>query len=437
MNFKLIITGIFALIPIAIWAFYFYKTRPANKMMLFLAFVAGCFSAWILLFYQEQWGKDLNLIFFNLEPVNFANSLSQFSSEHVLQRFLVFIFGVGMMEEFIKHFVVQKNKPAGLVLVLIILLFLKTFQMLFAVFAGTATVQGLLILIGMWATFYVFAILHQKLDLQSIDQVILISIMSALGFAFIENIIYLQRISASPETGIGDVAGLFVLRSFFTVMVHVLCSGIFGYYYGISLFAGPYLQKYYMEKKLAWPVRMLRGVLRFSRETTFQELVLLQGLISAMVIHGIYNFILDFNLNLSDVLGFMGIQTGLNIPLHIIVMNIYLVAGFLYLRHILTEKKNHYKFGLVGTKVLPEKDYEQLLRRITELGNKKNLEEKLLNEKWADEKEMSDLKKKITYIKKYNLLEEKYLASKWISLDSFRDFKKQVKEIEDLKKQIN
>ncbi len=432
MNIEIVLTGVVALIPISIWAYFFYKTRSADKIMLFLAFVAGCFSAGILLFYQQQWGQSLNLIFLDVTPVNFTQSLAEFSKTHLIQRALIFIFGVGMMEEFIKHFVIRKEKPTGLVLLLIFFLFVKTIQVLYSLIIGTIELTDIYLLGSFWATFYIFVLLNKKLNLKSIDQVILISLMSALGFAFVENIIYLQKIMAVPGASVRDFAGLFVLRSFFTVMVHVLCSGIFGYYYGISLFAGPYLQKHYLEKKVSWFVRFLRKILQFSQKTTFKELMLIRGLLSAMLIHGFYNFILDINISLGDLFGIIGIQGAPDLPLHIIVMNVYLVAGFWYLRAILTEKENHYKFGLVGTRMLPEHDYAQLIKKIKNLDNKQQVEKQLLEKNWATKDEMSELKKKIAYIKKYNLLEEKYTNNKWISLERFKKFRQTVDEIENI-----
>ena len=131
-----ILAALIAAIPIFIWALIFYNIRPTNKWLLVFAFIAGCFSPVIVLLYQKFWGTSMNLIFFEITPINFKTSLTEFSSDYFLQNFLVFVFGVGMMEEFVKHFVVRKEKPAGLVVVGIFLLLCATIYGVFKLIAG-------------------------------------------------------------------------------------------------------------------------------------------------------------------------------------------------------------------------------------------------------------------------------------------------------------
>jgi len=255
--------------------------------------------------------------------------------------------------------------------------------------------------------------------------------MGALGFAFVENIVYLQNVIESTDGELTKVIGVFVVRAVLVIMVHLLCSGIYGYYYGISLFAGPYLQKHENVNRNSIFLKFFRRVLRFSKKTVYKEEKVIEGLIVAMVIHGLYDFILETKLTIGDLLGFVGIESKINFPIFSIVMVLYFIVGFWFLNHLLNEKNNHLKFGLVGTKAMPEEDYVNLLRKVKGMKKDEEVHKKLLEEKWASEDELKELKDRIEYIKKFDLLEQKYLSNKWINKETFDAYKKQVESIKD------
>jgi RsiW-degrading membrane proteinase PrsW (M82 family) len=420
--------GIFAAMPILLWSYIIYRLRPEKLKMVFLAFLVGCFSPVLMLIYQKFWGKTINLIFFDLEPISFVDSLSQFSTNSFLQSFLVFVFGVGMMEEFIKHLMIKKEKPPGLVIFLILALVIGTVFVILKTFLGDVSSGTYQLLISAWLTFYIFSLFHRHLELTSIDQVILISIMSALGFAFIENIHYM--ISIYERTGdIRKVANVLALRSLLVVMIHVMCSAVFGYYYGISLFATSYLQKHHLAKKPSLLNRLLHKILGFKDSELFKQEKMLEGLILSMLLHGIYDFIIDINISVGEFLTFFKIPSNSDMDLYLPMVALYFVGGFLMIRKMLKEKNNHLKFGLVGSKALPEGDFNRLLGEVDKIQHHQQLEERVINSKEATREEIAEVSQKIAYIKKMGLLEDKYLQSNWISKDKMLQYRQQIQAL--------
>lgn len=420
-----------AAIPICVWVSIWQKFRPESKDMLVMAFIAGCFSTAMVILYQKLWGNTINIIFFEFTPINFKHSLSEFSTEYFMQKFLVFVFGVGMMEEVVKHFVIRKEKPGSLVVVALFALVASSLYVIYQLLFGSVIGSHALTLLAAWGTFYTFVLVHKRLKFNSIDQVIMASIMSALGFAFIENILYGTRILAMRDMGYGSTAMILTIRSIFTVMIHMLCSGIFGYYYGLSMFASPYLKKQEVEGKKFVAFEWLRKILRFSKKSIFEEEKMLEGLIIAMVLHGIYDFILETNLNLKDVLGVFGLDVGINFPLHSLAMAAFLIGGFYYLKKLLIEKDNHIKFGLVGTDAMPEKDYNELLQTIKKMEDEKEVEKKFVKEGFGSTEELRELQNQFNYLQKFQLLEKKYVGDEWISTDKLHEFQKEVDEIKN------
>jgi len=75
----------------------------------------------------------------------------------------------------------------------------------------------------------------------NIDDAIEYSIIAALGFAFIENIMYFYFIWI--HQGVDALFISFIFRSIFSTFAHILFSGIYGYFYGIAHFAKPILEE--------------------------------------------------------------------------------------------------------------------------------------------------------------------------------------------------
>ena len=84
-----------------------------------------------------------------------------------------------------------------------------------------------------------------SLQITSIQQWVLYAIFVALGFAFIENILYFSS-SYNQNWFSSDFMKIYFYRSTFAVIVHVLCSSVVAFYFTKALLL-------YREKELSFP----------------------------------------------------------------------------------------------------------------------------------------------------------------------------------------
>ncbi len=302
LDLKHALVVLMAVLPAAVWLWIFLRGRHPNRWLVLLTFVGGMLAAKLILIYQGYWNETVNLIFFKVNPVDFrANIEGLFSQSPLLALFLSFV-GVGVMEEVLKF---------------ILMRFVSV-------------------------NFF-----------RSIDDVIQLAIVSALGFAFYENVVYFLSQWGQLSTG-----NFFVLSAFrvtIVTMVHILSSGVLGYYYGMAFFASPVL-KIQEIKKVRHPVlQFLKNVLHVRRSRVYHDEMLIIGLLSAMILHALYDFALSIGVRVAGV------------PLQVPVMVLYFFGGFFYLRKLLEKKDFQLKLGLVGTSVMPKEDFEKLLDQIQQI----------------------------------------------------------------------
>lgn len=303
--FKTVIVFLMAVIPAFVWLYLFFHKKHSNKILTVLTFIGGMVAAKLILVYQGYWDQTVNLVFFKVDPVNFKQNIHQLLlGRPILALFLSFI-GVGVMEEFLKFWIMR-------------------------------------------------AIDHRFF--KSIDDVIQLAMISALGFAFFENIIYFT--SQWGKLSGGNFFIFAAVRVTIVAMVHMLCSGILGYYYGMAYFASPMLKIQHMKKKDHPILSFIKRVFRIKRSILYHNEMFVIGLVLSMVIHGLYDFLLSVN------------PTLLGIPLILPIMFAYFFGGFWYLNSLLQKKDLNLKLGLVGTSVMPKEDFKKLLNQIQEIKEK-------------------------------------------------------------------
>lgn len=264
-----------SIIPAAVWGYIFYKKQVGQKSMSLRTFIAGAVFVAPLLAYKFLWQffPWLNAFAythqFKDDFVGFANLTAV--PLDVLFTFLI----VGVIEEITKFMAVRMSGRENIL---------------------------------------------------SIDDAIEMFITAALGFAFVENIIYFYNIMAArgPE----NILFPFVFRSLFSSFAHIMFSGILGYYYGIAHFAGPILQD--ESQKNRWPIfRKIASMLPFKNETEFKNEKIVQGLVIAITLHALFNIFLEMN------------WTFLLVP--------YLTGGFIWLNYLLEKKEDHKTYGRLQT----------------------------------------------------------------------------------------
>jgi len=295
---KSIIVFIIAVIPAIIWLYLFLGKHRTNKWLVAFVFVGGMIAAKIILIYQGYWDSTINLIFFKVSLVDFRSNIESIIVNTLLSTFVIFL-GVGVMEEYLKFWIMR--------------------------------------LIG-------------NRFFKSINDVIELAIISALGFAFLENIIYFSQNWGQLSTG--NFFAFAIMRVTIVTMVHMLCSGILGYYYGMAFFASPMLKIQYM-KKISHPIiQFFKKILHLKKSRIYHDEMFVIGMVLSMVIHALYDFLLSIKLSL------------LGIPMVIPIMFLYFFGGFWFLDKLLRKKNHNLKLGLVGTSVMPKEDFEKLLNEI-------------------------------------------------------------------------
>lgn len=277
---KFISCILLALIPVVIWMKIFLKKHPEKRSHIIITFIYGMLSAALVLGYQYLLGKgEVNLIFFEFEATDFRESIRSIGYTTVVSSFLIYM-SVGLLEEVTKHFAVVKADR-------------KIFE--------------------------------------SVDDVIELSIIAALGFAFLENVGYFFAVIVHGDTS--NLFMLFLVRSVFVVFIHILCSGIYGYFYGIGHFAKPYMQKEIQKGRRFIVANFFHKVLHFKKTSVFRERMAMEGLLLAVFFHGIYDFIMEMNFMIFGKPAFM------------LVLPAYLIFGFWYLSHLLAKKDNLLHYG--------------------------------------------------------------------------------------------
>lgn len=125
--------------------------------------------------------------------------------------------------------------------------------------------------------------------IKDIDDAITLSIIVGLAFAFLETIIY--------AISIGDMS-IILPRALLTIPIHVIASGIFGYYYGLAHFAKEILEAEHKTGKLKidFRFRWIHTVLSLRKRDIFEEGKTAQGLVLATLFHTAANLLFELDL---------------------------------------------------------------------------------------------------------------------------------------------
>lgn len=157
--------------------------------------------------------------------------------------------------------------------------------------------------------------------LQTIGAVLKLSICAGLGFAFAENIFYFYNIWIHPQFGAADLLSTFVFRSMFTMLGHMVFSGIFGYYFGLGKFAADLTE---LARWQGQSLKLMRMLSRLTGRMTFEvlrEQKNILGLFLAMAMHALFNASLELNYKLPAIL--------------------IVIFGALYIWHLMQTKSGH------------------------------------------------------------------------------------------------
>lgn len=280
---ELLLSIVMASLPALAWGYIFYKKDPVDGPKALQTFLLGIAAVFPILIYKWSWNY---LPFINVFHYTDKISTDIFSSVLLylpVGSIFAFMF-VGVIEEYMKHLVVVK------------------------------TDRGFF---------------------RNIDDAIEFSIIAALGFAFIENILYFYYIWEYSDTNVVLIS--FIYRSIFSTFAHILFSGIYGYYYGIAYFAEPIWAEEQRKKRHPF-VDAIHAILHMKRNRVFCEEKALEGLIIAVVLHAFFNIMLEMNI------------TAFMIP--------FLLIGYTYLNYLFKKKENLKMYGYILG------DYKDSVKRV-------------------------------------------------------------------------
>lgn len=290
-----------ALVPAFVWCRLFLQYHKERMQNVLIAFFAGMLSTAPVLFYDALVTRNIELQFFlfRIVPESFHRSTESFvtgaltaqSTQAVVIVSLLSFVLVGVLEELSKYWVLRHS---------------------------CRTIAT------------------------SIDDVLQLSIIVAIGFAFAENVInpvyftgfVREYLLGRPSPDILGFLSNVLGRSVLTTMVHVVSTGILGYFLGVSLYAHSYLAELRQRGRVSPVAALFHRFMGIPEEHIFRTQVLLTGILLAIASHGVFNFLVTLPdilpgnpKNIGDV---FGLEFGLlkMIPFLLIPAMLYVVGGF-------------------------------------------------------------------------------------------------------------
>ncbi len=152
--------------------------------------------------------------------------------------------------------------------------------------------------------------------IQTINESIQFSLVAALGFSFAENIFYI--FSIYTQLGIKQLFVAYLFRSVFTTCAHMIFSGFFGYYYGIAKFSLNIVEQKRMSGNKGRINMWFANLFNMSSFEAYKQLTILKGAATAIMLHAVFNLLLQFN--------------------QIIPVVLYVLAGYMTLRYLLKSR---------------------------------------------------------------------------------------------------
>lgn len=259
-----------ACIPAGIWGYIFYTKQPEPRKWVALTFFAGIVSVVPIMLYKLSWEWFPHLNVFAYTD-NMKTDILGFSDFAYLPIGVVFAFMfVGVLEEYMKNVVVRVT---------------------------------------------------DKNQLRTIDDAIEFCIIAALGFAFVENIMYFFYIWTFQ--GFDQLFVSFIFRTIFSTFAHLLFSGVYGYYYGVAHFSDAIWQEEMRRNRHPF-LKVFHRVIHLKSETLFKEEKMMEGLVFAILLHAGFNIFLELG------------WTFMIVP--------YLVGGYALLSYLFDRKGNRKRY---------------------------------------------------------------------------------------------
>lgn len=230
-----VLAGFAAAIPIAVWLYIILKKGTKDRKHLVLSFFGGIIAISALMLLKTFWESNPKYDIFSYIGRKINDPKTFYATTYIT---------VGVLEEIVKQFLLR---------------YLDT----------------------------------KKAVVRSIGDSIKFSLVAALGFAFAENIFYFQSVYANTEGITGVLIITFVFRSTFTTAGHMCFSGLFGYFYGLARFSSNLEEEAKIEGKNLYFTRFISRLFNLAQAGIIRRKFIIEGLLTAILIHGVFNFILS------------------------------------------------------------------------------------------------------------------------------------------------
>ncbi len=304
--------ALFSAVPIILWFYILRNHLPSKKSYTALTFMAGMISVLPIKLYEKYW----NIALYNLEHLNIFRHLSNLlenqnisslfsyiivtvlllSSIFFFTAFLMFILEIFTHDNSVKVFRQKLYKilesPLFFIGIGIVLGCIAFFSSL-----SFNEKVWFFMMVGILEEFTKHLVLRfsDEEKIKSVSGAMKYSIIVALGFAFVENIMYFESMSRMSSLSASQWIILMGLRSIFSVGAHILFSSILGYFYGVSKFSKEIYAKDILQFKHSC-IQYAHKCIHMKGEVLFHEQKMMEGVILAMLAHGIFNSLLEFQL---------------------------------------------------------------------------------------------------------------------------------------------
>ncbi len=338
-----------SLLPILAWLYFFQKKNPEKRSYVFLTFVAGMLAVIPIKLYEAYWDtavfyfQHIN-VFQYVETLAHLPNLSKFLAYitinaivgigfFVFTGLMMFVLEMGTRDNTLKVFKAKVKKAVESPLFFITIGILCGIVAFFLSSTFSSRIW-FFIVVGMLEEFVKHLVLRfsDEEKVRSVDDAVSFAIIVALGFSFVENIVYFHNFAALASTGVKQLSIFFVLRSTISVLAHVCFSAILGYFYGIATFAKEIYQEEAQQNKHPI-IKKMHQILHLKGSTVFHEEQMMIGMLLAMGLHAVFNGLLEFG------------KTTLMIP--------FLMVLFFIVLSLFHQKKIHTQTGVLVRQMLP------------------------------------------------------------------------------------
>jgi RsiW-degrading membrane proteinase PrsW (M82 family) len=297
-------------LPILLWIYFFQKKHFEKRKFVILTFIAGMFAVVPIKLYEKNWDtavfylEHLNLFQYLSELVRFPtlSKLLAFVTVNALVAFGFYIFvalAIFVLEVFSgdnsQKVFRQKSRRIFESPLLFISIGILCGIVAYLFSFSVSQRIWFFVIVGMLEEYIKHLVLRFSDDekIKNVDDAISFAIIIALGFSFVENIFYLQDFLNTGNVLFSKFLIFFILRSTISIIAHVCFSAIFGYFYGIAHFAEEIYQTE-RQKNQHRLIMLMHKILHLKSSTIFREEMMMEGMLLAMLMHAIFNSLLEF-----------------------------------------------------------------------------------------------------------------------------------------------